>query len=85
MRARIVTGDQYKDNGIVSEEEAYWPTHHVNVLCGQRTGAVNLSPLWAICPPLAGFDTDYDAQDALNVPLEPDSLVIATEGSKICL
>ena len=39
MHAHSVTDDQYEDYGIVSEEEAYWPTHHINVLCGQRAAA----------------------------------------------
>jgi hypothetical protein len=65
LHARVFTPDQYMDNGIVLEEEVYWPTHQVTVLC-------------------SGSNADYDAQDALSLPLEPDSLVIATEGSKIC-
>ena len=65
MHAHIITPDQYMDNGTVFVEEAYWPTHQVNVLC-------------------SGSDADYDAEDALSLALKPDSLVIATEGSKIC-
>ena len=84
VRAHSVMADQYKDNGIVSEEEAFWPTHHVNVLCVQRTGADSPTALWGNCPPLAGAGSDADS-NAFIIPLKPDSLVIATEGSNNCL
>jgi hypothetical protein len=89
MRAHSVTADQYMNNGIVSEEEAFWPTHHVNVLCGQRSGADSPSALWGNCPPLAlsnaGSDADSDADsNAFIIPLKPDSLVIVTEESNNC-
>ena len=89
MRAQSVMADQYMNNGIVSEEEAFWPTHHVNVVCGQRSGADSPTALGGNCPPLAlsnaGSDADSDADsNAVIVPLKPDSLVIATEESDNC-
>ncbi len=87
MRAYVATADQYKDYGIVSEEEAFWPTHHVNVLCGQRTVSDSPSALWGNCPPMADAtsvaDSDADSNASI-LPLETDSLVIATEGFKKC-
>ena len=63
INAVRVTDDQYMDNGThYSEEEAYWPTYQINVLCDQRTAA--------------------DVQRTAIIHLEPDSVVIATEGSK---
>ena len=87
MRAHIATADQYQNYGIVSEEEAFWPTHHVNVMRGQSTAAESPSALWGNCPPLADAASVADSNADSNAfipPLEPNSLVIATEGFKNC-
>ena len=81
VHAHIVTSDQYKYNGIVAEEEAFWPRHHVTALCCQRPGADSPSALRENYPPVADDGSNADS-NAFILPLEPDSLVIETEGSR---